>query len=450
MQDRGSVDRLDGVPGGIPSARQLNNAELRNREPHTGRVHDQRGHDRKGQWNPDDKRGAPGRCRCKFHGAANRHDIAANHIHADAAAGNLAHRIRGRKAGLENEIADFGIAQSIELHGRSQTLGKRLAPHGLNVETLAVVGYFDDDTAPLLRCPEADPAGCRLAGLGAPARVFQAMIGGIAHHMRQRILDRFEDLPVELLVSARHPDLDRLAKIGSERAHEDRQFLPRVGNGLQSRLHDRVLEFDRHGGQSLQRRGEGRHVRAGRDIEQLIAGKHEFAHRCHQCFQGIDGDPNRLDAQQGRLRLRICRRDLQPVRIRIDGVECVRDLRWPARLDRFRRGVRLLPGPFQGIEMFVNRRSRHRRLHLELRRCLKLHAVVRVPRARRYFVLLGRNVFLGQRVLLGQSLEPLDKIVVGALRFPAVELEFRQDLLEPFELARITVTPCADTDAPSR
>ena len=60
-----------------------------------------------------------------------------------------------------------------------------------------------------------DRAGLRFAGGNALGRAFDAMIGAIAHQMRQRIPHQFEHLAVELGLGAVHFELDLFAEFGA-------------------------------------------------------------------------------------------------------------------------------------------------------------------------------------------------------------------------------------------
>ena len=44
-------------------------------------------------------------------GAAQLVDVAAHHVHAHAAAGQVAHRVGGGKAGLEDQVDDLAVGQ---------------------------------------------------------------------------------------------------------------------------------------------------------------------------------------------------------------------------------------------------------------------------------------------------------------------------------------------------
>ncbi len=94
------------------------------------------------------------------------------------------------------------------------------------------------------------------SGLPAARRssgCLQAVIGGVAHHVRQRILDQFEHLTIEFGLGAVHLEFDLLAEFGGEVAHDARQLLPGVADRLHARLHDAFLQFGGDVGEPLQR-----------------------------------------------------------------------------------------------------------------------------------------------------------------------------------------------------
>ncbi len=70
-----------------------------------------------------------------------------------------------------------------------------------------------------------------------------AMIGRIAHHMGQRVLDHLEDLPVELGLGAEHPQVDLLAEFEREVTHDARQLRPGIADRLHARLHNALLQL---------------------------------------------------------------------------------------------------------------------------------------------------------------------------------------------------------------
>ena len=79
------------------------------------------------------------------------------------------------------------------------------------------------------------------------------MVGGVAHHVGQGILDQVEHLPVELGVGAVHLQLDLLVEFAGEVADDPGQLLPGIADRLHPRLHDAFLQLGGDVGEPLQR-----------------------------------------------------------------------------------------------------------------------------------------------------------------------------------------------------
>ena len=122
----------------------------------------------------------------------------------------------------------------------------------------------------------------------------QAVIGGIAHHMGERVLDQVEHLAVELGLGAVHLELDLLAELGRQVAHDARQLLPGVADRLHARLHDAFLQLGGDVGEPLQRHLEFGVLVPAHDLEELVAGEHQLGDHGHQVFERIDVDADRL------------------------------------------------------------------------------------------------------------------------------------------------------------
>ena len=120
------------------------------------------------------------------------------------------------------------------------------------------------------------------------------MIGAVAHQMRERILDQFEHLAIELGLGAVHFKLDGLAEFGSKIAHDAGQFLPRIADRLHARLHHAFLQLGGDIREPLQRHFEVGILVPAHDFEKLIAGQHQLRHRRHQMIQRIDADADRM------------------------------------------------------------------------------------------------------------------------------------------------------------
>ena len=159
----------------------------------------------------------------------------------------------GGEAGREDELLDLRFRHLVELGLGREPVGQRLVPDPLDVEAAAVVGDADDDVAALVIGGQADDALLRLAGGDPVGARLQAVIGGVAHHVGERVLDPLQHLAVELGVGAVHLKLDVLAELGRQIAHDARQLLPGVADRLHARAHDAVLQLGGDIGEPLQR-----------------------------------------------------------------------------------------------------------------------------------------------------------------------------------------------------
>ncbi len=96
----------------------------------------------------------------------------------------------------------------------AKSLGDRLGPDAFDIEAATVVGNLNDDVTAFMAGGEPDHAPFWLAGGAAFRRRLEAVIGGVAHHVRQRVLDEIEHLAVEFGVGPEHLELDGLAEFG--------------------------------------------------------------------------------------------------------------------------------------------------------------------------------------------------------------------------------------------
>src|SRR5436305_14563888 len=105
-QHRSGFDPLDAMLAA--DADKLDDRELRKSETFTADFDDQGGNNRKRERNFDDKACTVAGIRSHLDGAADLLDIAADDIHADAAARDAGHRRGGGKTWSEDEIVDVG------------------------------------------------------------------------------------------------------------------------------------------------------------------------------------------------------------------------------------------------------------------------------------------------------------------------------------------------------
>ena len=160
-----------------------------------------------------------------------------------------------------------------------------------------------------------------------------------------------------------------------------------------------LLQLGGDGGETLQRRFEFAFPGAAHEIEQLIAGEHELAHRRHQMLERIDADPNGL------------RR-----RWRFAGFGIGRAI--PAAHKLLCRGDGVRPGRRapSALELIESRLQRP-----SLRVTLGIGERCKIARSHR------------ARLAQSQHLQPADQIGVRAERLRAVTLQPGQDLLDPVD-----------------
>ncbi len=138
---------------------------------------------------------------------------------------------------MEDELRHLGIGHALDLGLRRDLALHGLAADGDEIEALAVVGDLDRDRAAFVVGGEADGAARGLAGGLAVGGRLDAVIGRVAHHVGERILDDLQDLPVEFGLGAAHHELNLLAEFRREVAHHAGQLLPGVADRLHARLH---------------------------------------------------------------------------------------------------------------------------------------------------------------------------------------------------------------------
>ncbi len=127
-------------------------------------------------------------------------DIAANDVHADAAAGNVGDLFGGREAGQEDEIVDLIVAErSVGAH---QSALARLVENALGIDTGAVVPDLDDDAAAAMLRGKPDRSFLGFSRGRPIRRRFDAVIDRVADDVGQRIAETFDDRSIDLGVFA--------------------------------------------------------------------------------------------------------------------------------------------------------------------------------------------------------------------------------------------------------
>jgi hypothetical protein len=126
---------------------------------------------------------------CNVYGAVQRLDAVAHDIHADAAAGYVRHLIDGGETGYEDNLEGC-----LFVHRGDCALGKQALLYGaalefLGVQSLAIVLHFNHYIGAASVGREIDAADGGLALLGAVGFGLDAMVGGVADDMGERIAD---------------------------------------------------------------------------------------------------------------------------------------------------------------------------------------------------------------------------------------------------------------------
>ena len=150
-------------------------------------------------------------------------------------------------------------------------------------------------------------AGGRLAGRLALVGRLEAVVERVAHEVHERVAERVDDGAVELGVLAHELEVDLLAHLGREVAHEPREAQEDGLHRDHPDLHDHRLQGVRRARQVLHRLREARHVGLRGERLDLRAVQDELAHVVHQLVEPLGVDADRRGAGLG-VRLRPRRR----------------------------------------------------------------------------------------------------------------------------------------------
>jgi len=155
-------------------AHQFQQAHLRNCVAVPGTGDDQRGDNRKRQRNLHTNGAAlPGR-RLHVDSAANLFDVGLDHVHADAAAGNVGNLLSGGESREENEVVGFAVRQARGLVWAQETAFDSLLLDAIAIQSTAIVADFNIDLAALVEGAQQEascsslPALTRTSGNSIP------------------------------------------------------------------------------------------------------------------------------------------------------------------------------------------------------------------------------------------------------------------------------------------
>ncbi len=203
------------------------------------------------------------------------------------------------KPAAEDELVDLRFGHLLKLGLGREAVLERLLPDARGVQAAAIVRDLDDDVPALVIGGETDRALLGLPGGTALLRGLKAVVRRIAHHVRERILDQVEHLPVELGVGTVHLQLDVLVQLARKIANDARQLLPGIADRLHARLHDAFLQFGGDVRKALQRNLELGIVVPARDLKKLVAREHQLRDHRHQRLERVDVHADRLVGDLG-------------------------------------------------------------------------------------------------------------------------------------------------------
>ena len=139
-----------------------------------------------------------------------------------------------------------------------------------------------------------------LAGRDALLRPLEAVVERVAHEVHERVAERVDDGAVELGVLADELQLDLLAELGREVAHQPREAQEDGLDRDHPDLHDHRLQRLRGARQVLHRLREAGHVGAGGERLDLRPVQHQLAHEVHQLVEPLGVDADRRGAALAR------------------------------------------------------------------------------------------------------------------------------------------------------
>ena len=100
--------------------------------------------------------------------------------------------------------------------GTDQAALDGIAAHGIRIDSGSIIGYFDHNSARAVEGAERNHALFGLTRRLAHIRGFDAMVGGIANQVSQRIAEHFEHTFVDLRLFSVHLQANTLAGSPSE------------------------------------------------------------------------------------------------------------------------------------------------------------------------------------------------------------------------------------------
>ncbi len=174
-----------------------------------------------------------------------------------------------------------------------------LGPHSLAVDAAAVVGDGDDHLGARLAGGQDDAARGGLAGRLAQLGGLQAVVGGVADQVDQRVGEALDHRLVQLGGLALGGQFDGLAGIARQVVDQAAKAAEQLGHGHHAHHHHGVAQLARQALDLLGHRTQLSLGATGRDLLQPRLGDHQLAHPVHQLVQAAGRHAHRVGAAPG-------------------------------------------------------------------------------------------------------------------------------------------------------
>ena len=221
----GAVDAVQGDPEDAPAG-----------------AHEQRRHDREGQRQAD----LGGRALAGLGGqqdlAAQLADLGPHGVHAHAAAGDVVGLLARGEARGEEQLDRARHVDPVGLLLRDHPDPDRLGGDRRRIHAATVVGHGDDHVAAGVAGRDPHRADGRLAGRLAVGGRLEPVVERVAHEVHERVAERVDHGAVELGVLADELELDLLAELARQIAHEAREAQEDGLDRDHAHLHDDGLK----------------------------------------------------------------------------------------------------------------------------------------------------------------------------------------------------------------
>ena len=208
----------------------------------TAVLHRERRHDGERERDRDVHARALARRGVEFDAATHGAHRGFDHVHAHAAPRDAGDACGRGEAGAEDEAEPVAVGERLRLLGRHEPAFQRAFADAVHREPGAVVTQLQMHAAALLPGAQFEPALAGLARRGACRRVLDAVIHGVAHQVRERVLECVDHGLVELGGAALEFEVHLLAARRGGLARDARQPRPQRAHRLHARAHDLFLQ----------------------------------------------------------------------------------------------------------------------------------------------------------------------------------------------------------------